>query len=695
MGLGALLVAVAAVKAAVLFQLQNHPLLSPEAGLDTTAYVGLAREVLGGNVLLGPGLYYVSPFYIYFLAAILGPTHSFTAVRAAQILLGTASVWLIFLTARRLRGERAAWIAATLAALTGLFTFYEVLILQSSVDPFFTSAALYLLALGVLPEEGKDGTVALALAGVVWGLQSLNRPNVLVAAMLVALAMALITRRVKPAALLLAGLLVGLAPVAVRNVMVSGEWTLVSSHGGLNLYIGNNADATGFYRPVPGVRASIVGQEIDTQRIATKSLGHTATAAESSAYFTDLALGWMREHPIDAAGLFLKKLAFAFHASHVPLPQSYAFFAYDTPGLLRWLFVGPWLLVPLGLVGIAAAFADARGPTAAGLAIWASFIPAYAAAVALFFVADRYRLPLMVPLCIGAGIAVDRAWTLIAAHRARRLVMPGLAFAALLALVNAPAKLDEGRWMEGLRTAERYVIAGDYDAAERWADWLETHQPPHAGSGQLGVAQQLLALGQYERALPYLERARRANPSEPLAAFTLGQTLLHLGRAQEALPLLARGFDAGIVLPDGGVDYARVLVETGDLPNAAAAIRRINVSDDAPAADWLNLGRLAMEAKAPEIAEPFFRRAAALQPGDSATRQQYGLNLLVLSRFDDAVRELGEAARLDPRNPDTLSRLAYCEVKLGRMDDARRHVAVALAVNPSDPLARQLAAVLQ
>ena len=39
-------------------------------------------------------------------------------------------------------GERAGWISAVLAACTGLFTLYEVLIIQSSVDVFFTAAAL-------------------------------------------------------------------------------------------------------------------------------------------------------------------------------------------------------------------------------------------------------------------------------------------------------------------------------------------------------------------------------------------------------------------------------------------------------------------------------------------------------------------------------------------------------------------------
>ena len=69
------------LKFVVVLQLRNHPLLQPDAGLDTTAYVDLARQVLAGNVGLGPGLYFVSPLYIYFLAGALAAFRSFTAVR--------------------------------------------------------------------------------------------------------------------------------------------------------------------------------------------------------------------------------------------------------------------------------------------------------------------------------------------------------------------------------------------------------------------------------------------------------------------------------------------------------------------------------------------------------------------------------------------------------------------------------------
>ena len=704
-GLFVLLAAAFVLKAVVLGQLQAHPLLAPEAGLDTTAYVGLAKQVLAGNVGLGPGLYYVSPFYIYFLAAVLSLFHSFTAVRVVQVALGTVSVGLIFLMARRWFGDRAAWIAAGLATLTGLFTFYEVLILQSAVDVFFTAAALYCVV---------DLPVA---AGIIWGVQTLNRPNVLIAALGVALVSALARRRLRPAVLLVAGVLVGVAPVAIRNVVVAHEWTLVSSHGGLNFYIGNNAGATGFYRPVPGVRPAIVGQEIDTRRLATEALGHPATDSEASGYFFRLGLAWIGEHPLDAAALFAKKLAFTLHAVHLALPQSYAFFAYDTPGILRYLCVGPWLLAPLGLIGAALLLTGSPGSSGSSAArgsgffgfgdrvggsarpealVWLSFIPLYAAAVALFFVADRYRLPLMVPLCVCTGGAVDFAIGAARQSRGRRLTLPAAAFVALFAAVNWPTPwIDDNRWTDGLRTAERLVLTKRYDDAERQAAWLEANHPPHPGAGQLGVAQQLMALGDYERALPYLSRAHDADPSEPHAEYALGQALLNLGRSPEAVSHLRHGFEAGIEIPSGGEDYARALVATGDLAGAAAALRRIRVADGAGADAWLRLGRLAMEARVPDVAEPLFAHAVALQPGDAATRQQYGLALLVLQRFADAARELGESARLDPRDPDTLSRLAYCELKLGRAADARQHARAALTIDPKDPLAGQLLAALR
>src|SRR5439155_1263694 len=113
--------------------------------------------------------------------------------------------------------------------------------------------------------------------------------------------------RVRPAAMLVAGLVLGMAPAAARNVIVAHQWSFVSSHGGLNFYIGNRENATGFYMPVPGITPTITGQEKDARRVAARALGHPVNDAEASDYFFGLSRTWMMDHPGDAATLFLRK----------------------------------------------------------------------------------------------------------------------------------------------------------------------------------------------------------------------------------------------------------------------------------------------------------------------------------------------------------------------------------------------------
>jgi tetratricopeptide (TPR) repeat protein len=689
----ALLAGVFALKLVVLVQLQGHPLVQPDAGLDTTAYADLARRVVNGDLGLGPGLYFVSPLYIYFLAAVLAVTDSFTVVRLIQVVLGTASVGLIFLTARAWFSERAAWLAAGLAALTGLFTFYEVLILQAGLDAFLTSAALYLLTVAMHRESSAASTRAwlmYLMTGVTLGLASLNRPNMGLAAAGLAAAL-LLSRRIRPAAWLAAGVLAAMAPVAARNLSVAGQWSLASSHGGLNFYIGNNERATGFYRPVPGISPDILGQQRDARRVAEQALGHPVTDVEASDYFFGLAFAWIRQHPLNAAVLLAKKVRYAFHAQHIALPYSYPFYAHDAGTALRFYAIGPWLLAPLGLAGLV--FAAPRHKLSSYL-VWVAFVPAYALAVAAFFLAERYRLPLLVPLSIGAGAFVDLVWTAIAARQPRMIAAPVLCALVLAAPLNWRHGFSDGRWDEGLRMAERLVILGKYDEAERWVEKIRPGASP-PGVPDYIVGRQYLQGRQSAAALAHLERARALEPNEPAIAYALGQALLQAGRAAEAIPQLTRGFDGGAHVPIAGYDLALALQATGDLKGAAGVVSRVKPGPDDDAEVWLRLGRLASEVKAPEVATPFFQHAVTMRPAQASARQQLGLNLLLLERFDDAARELSEAVRLDPRNADSLAHLAYCELKLGRLADARTHTEQALAVAPDQTLALQLRSILR
>src|SRR6185369_16807289 len=115
--------------------------------------------------------------------------------------------------------------------------------------------------------------------------------------------------------------------------------------------------------------------------------------------------------------------------------------------------IGAWILVPLGVAGLAACVPRDRLPA---YLVWLSFVPAYAVSVAIFFAADRYRLPLLVPLSVGTGAFLDRAL-----QRRRAFTAAFLVAASLLVVVNWPVQVDDGRSEERTRMAEQMAVDGN------------------------------------------------------------------------------------------------------------------------------------------------------------------------------------------------------------------------------------------
>ena len=675
-----------AIKVTVALQLDAHPLLQPDTGLDTTAYVSLAKKVVAGDWALGPGLYYVSPLYIYFLALVYAATKSFTAARVVQALLGTASVAFIFLTARDWYGRRAAWIAAALAALTGIFTYYEALILQSSLDTFLAAAALWLLTLALR----RDAPRFALLAGVAFGVATLNRPNMLIAAIAVAIVL-FATRRLRIGALILVGVMAGIAPVTIRNVVVAHQWSLISSHGGINFFIGNGPGATGYFHAVPGMPSTIEGLARDARNVAQTTLGRPLTDAEASSYYTNLAWTSIRRDPAAWALLLLEKTYAVANTAHVSAPFSDTVYAYDASTLLRFCFVGPWLLVPLGLFGL---LRGAPRAQRASYFAWLTFVPAYAASVILFFITERYKLPLYVVAAIGAGAGVEALRADFIARRTRAFVSGAVVVIAIGVLANWPLHLDDGRTEERVRMAEYEAGRGDVADAERWTA-LALSGPIDPASIHYRVGAQLLNSKETLQAIDHLTLAAQCAPHNPRIEYLLGHALLGAGRPRDAVAHLREAIDRHVDVPLAGYDLAVALEESGDLPGAARALRGVKPPPNTGAAVWLQLGKRAAAVNAPDLAEGFFRRAIALAPKLAVAHHLLAIDLLMLGRYGEAADEFTTALRYQPHNADALAMLAYCEQHLGRDPEAREHAEAALRLAPQQPIALQVESSLR
>lgn len=686
-----------ALRAVLLWQLHDHPLLQPGFGLDTDLFVELARRVAAGDLVLAPGAYPAAPVYIYFLGGVFALTGgSLLAARAVQILLGVAAVWLVGDTARRWFGPRAAVPAALLAALCGPFAFNEVLVLQSSLDPVLFAVALWLLARTVTKARGHEGTKrdqgtpegAWLGAGVAWAAVALNRPNALPYLAVIAAGIPWLSGRRgwRPLAAFALGGLLLLGPVALRNRTVTGDLVLIASHGGFNLFVGNNPEADGTYRSVEGVTPSSVRQAADTRRVAESALGRPLTDREVSDYFRDRALDWIGGAPVDALHLLARKLRYVVAADEIALNYSYAYYRHDEATVLPLMPVGPWLLLPLGLVGLVVC-APRRDRA---YAVWAAFVPIYALGVAIFFVAERYRLPLLVPLASASGGLIAAAGAAASARQWRRLGAGALAVAAVAALAWWPTGLDDGRGEERTSMAEVLIRRGDATAGQRLVDeTLPGHPEPALLLFRAGRA--LQAAGDRPAAIARYEQALARDPGRAEIRFFLGQCLLDQRRAVEAIPHLDAAVAAGVRRDVAPFDLARALASTGDYDAARRALASLDIPPLADTASFVNAGQMAEGLRDAPLAIRFYAAAVERLDAPVAVVERLGVLLAMGGRAREAIAVLERGVRQSPGAASLHLNLAVALAQEGRFDEARARVAEALRLRPDYPQARALA----
>lgn len=731
----ALLATALLVKLLALAALHDHPLLRPRGDLDTAYYVQQATRLAAGDWNLGGEPFFVSPLYIFVLGAIFRVAGvSLLAAQVVQVIGGVAAVGLIAWTARQWYGARAGWIAGGLAIATGLFTFNEIVVLQSAIDPLLTSLWLAALTRALRGGEARWWL----LTGAAFGLHGLNRPNVLLCLVVLAAALVWLWRwraGVTRAALVASGVALVLAPMVARNLVSIGEPLIVSAHGGLNFYIGNHPGADGTYSNVPGITPSIRGQVRDARLVAEAARGRgRLSEGEISSYFYEQATDWIAAHPATAAGLFLKKLAYTFNAIDLALNYSYSYFARDERSILSWLIVGPWLLIPLGMTGLIAIRPRDDWRT---FLPWALMTPAYALGVALFFVSGRYRLPLLLPLVItSAGLVSalidwrrgqptpqdarsDASSSSAASVSASSSSASGSGSspssssarprvatiaAGLLAfglLANWPVALDDGRADARTERVVLHIEAGeDADAARL----LEAATPRHPEPGLLHyrAARAWHARGELDRAAAAYRRALTFDPDQPEIHFNLGELLTAREAWGEAIPHLDRACAAHVRLPRCTALLAHALASSGQPQRAVERLRALQAPAPEVAealagttpAEWALLGSLALDLRQPDLASAWLEASLARDPDRSAVQEQYGLALMLLDRPRPAIAAFERASALDPASASAAYNLAVAHLAVNDTAGARRWVDEALRRDPAYEAARRLRAAV-
>lgn len=207
----------------------------------TDGYKDSARQLLSGDFRTFAGdINHLGhpPGYPILLAGIFWVAgESNTAIHVVQILCDAAAVVVLFLIALKLVPTGAAIIAGFLAAISPQFAYFSVLLLPDSLTVLPILLAVYFL---VRARERK-GLINFAVAGALIGVSCWLRANALLLAPFLAAASLLIVergKRLRAAGVVLAGAIIVIAPITIKNAIVFGRFIPLSLGAGQTLLEG-------------------------------------------------------------------------------------------------------------------------------------------------------------------------------------------------------------------------------------------------------------------------------------------------------------------------------------------------------------------------------------------------------------------------------------------------------------------------
>lgn len=688
-------VAVLLIKFAVFFEIGSNPLLVPSPTLDDGVYALLADRVAHGDVLLSSAAsfaghpappFFLPPLYIYVLAFFMKiGGASLPVVRIGQILLGSAGVALLAATTRRWYGESAASWVTIGAALFGLVTFFELLVGPAAIDPFLTALDLLLITRAI--DRRTPG--AWALAGIALGLHTLNHPSLLIVLVGLAASVAVWGLRrseersralVGAVSLLVAGF-AAIAPATVRNWHVSREFVLTTSAGGFHALAGNGPEATGVYARAMGIEPNLQGVWLEAPVVASRALGHAATATETSEYFRGVSEAWVDAHPIAELRLLARKTRYALSATFVSTGHSFPFFARDELGALTLCAVGPALVVPLGLVGLVVARPAGR----AGYWLWAMYVPLAMLSMVIFFVAAAYRLPMQVALLVPAAGGAASMFNRLRARSWSAFGGAAGATAVLALFVAWPTGLDDGRAEEQVRLGMYEIRTGRVEEGEAWIKRALPAHPSPFGV-QLRVGQLYESMNRPSDAITHFRAAQAIAPNDPSVPFAIGRAMFAGGQDAEAIAELERA-RVGPQADAATRVLVLVLSRMGRRDEANQLVRTLDparwTADQARefAVGLASVGRLDLSVTA-------WQRAADAG-GDAHDYERLGLSWVLIGRPADSIAPLEEAVRRAPTSATIRLNYAVALSTVGRRDDARREATKAIELDPSYQKAQQ------
>lgn len=419
-----------------------------------------------------------------------------TPVQIILIGLGAALAWAFFVPAQAF--------AAVLMPTTW-FVFIFWFLLWRIVRSFHAPSATQCFLLGLL-----IGVTAMGIAAIFFLLP------LLLAALFIkpridgrSLRLSIIAS----ATLLLAGVGLGTSPCWVHNYFVARDPVLLSAHGGINFWIGNNPAANGYPRFPPGLRAGQSAMLEDSIVAAETVAGHSLKRSEVAAFWSSKARDYIKNNFwawLRLLGAKARNFWSAFQYDDLSIVTSLR----EQRVILPGLYFG--VVSAFGLAGMLLAWRFApqsRWVAAAILLHMAALLPV--------FVTERYRLAVVPGLLLFAGFGLSILWESYALRNYWRLAVYGTLLIGSTIVVSSPRR-DPSLWaLDAYNSGWQALESNDLALAERKLGLAYAYVPGNAETN-FALGNLRLAQGNAASAKSYYQAALQLDPKHKGAFNNLG-----------------------------------------------------------------------------------------------------------------------------------------------------------------------------
>jgi len=617
--------------------------------------------------------YFRPPAYPFFLAVTYSISNcSYLAARIVQMGVGLLSCVLAYFLGKGVFG-RIYWafiyfegelLAPVLLVLLGLLLMHVLRLWYDRPSPGRAFAAGASLGLFALARANVLLFGPVALGWFWWVMRRKNGSKGITASWLG----------------FIFGAAVVIAPVTIRNYIVAKDFILITSNAGINFYISNNEKSTGFTPAIPaleeitylgrsGWRSSDYPKMVrGVEALEGKKMKHSKV----SSYFARKAIDYIREHPGRILKLMVIKTALFWGPAEVSNNKEIQYEKQNSL-TLRYLPGFP-IAISFAVVGLAHLFLGRKKRHRQNEDILTVtqrqfemsvlillFIFAYFISFLPFFVAGRYRVPIIPFLLLFGAYGLYRTGRLVIS---RDLYDGGawlVIYIALYMMASRPIVLykpDLAKWHND--RAAHYRLAGQLDlAVEECRKAIKIRPNYTYAHNNLGTVLQLQ--GKLDEAIDHFRRSLEFSPNAN-AHYNLGNMLRSQGKLRKAIS----HYNQALQLEPNHASTHNVLgFMFGSQGNLDEAIGH-------------------------------FRQALQAKPDYAEARYNLGNALRLQGKLDEAIKHYTEALHIVKDRPEIYYHMALVYDLQGKFDMAIQNYNEALRLKPDwvmpmNTLARLLA----